>query len=57
VALEAIVEQLDARGECRGLLEEVVGDLGVSGDLINMRADEDDTHLKSSGASRINLFA
>jgi hypothetical protein len=57
VALEAIVKQLDTRGKGGGLLEEIVGNLGVSGGLINVRADEDDTHLKSSGASRINLFA
>jgi hypothetical protein len=57
VALEAIVEELDTRGESGGLLEKVMGNLGVSGDLINVRADEDDTHLKSYGLSRINLFA
>ena len=44
VALEAVVKQLDPRRQGRGLLEKVMGDLGVARGLINMSADENDTH-------------
>jgi hypothetical protein len=57
MALEAIVKELHARGEGRGLLEKVVRDLGVSSGLVNVRADENDPHLKLQGHPRINLFA
>jgi hypothetical protein len=44
VALEAVVKKLDPRGKRGGLLEKVMGDLGVARGLINMSADENDTH-------------
>jgi hypothetical protein len=57
MTLESVVEKLDTRRKGGGLLEKVVGDLGVSSGLVNVGADENDPHLRLQGLPRINLFA